>query len=274
MDPAKRNLLIAGALLGALGVGGLLPSACAMRRIRGKSPVSNNLPPQRPTGTAKPTLEEDIGPALARLQAWYAASLAPDRYAFNAPATDAQLDAFEHLVGAELPRSYRQLYRWHDGESADRWGHIYGLPLLPLKEAATQWQAWRNIVADIGGNPYALRGASWPEGAVDPAYSNPGWIPLTHDGSGNHIGLDLAPWPGGRVGQVILFGRDEDVKAVLADSLGTFLRWIADLLEAGNFRLHAAADEVVLRPFRLNEPRVDDFHEGARIILGAPDRFL
>mgnify|MGYP006198197397 CR=1 FL=1 len=46
-------------------------------------------------------------------------------------------------------------------------------------------------------------------GAVDPAYINPRWIPLTHDGSGNHIGLDFDPWPGGRVGQVILFGRDE-----------------------------------------------------------------
>ena len=41
------------------------------------------------------------------------------------------------------------------------------------------------------------------------------------------IGIDLDPWSRGRVGQVILFGRDEDVKAVLADSLGTFLGWIA-----------------------------------------------
>ena len=33
-----------------------------------------------------------------------------------------------------------------------------------------------------------------------------------------------------------LFGRDEEVKAVLAESLGKFLEWIAGLLEGGNFR--------------------------------------
>ena len=73
---------------------------------------------------------------------------------------------------------------------------------------------------------------------------------------------------------MILYGRDEDVKVVLAESLGRFLDWIAGLLEGGNVRLQAAADEVVLRPFRLKEPRVDHFHEGARILLGAPGQFL
>ncbi len=64
------------------------------------------------------------------------------------------------------------------------------------------------------------RAALVEQGAVDPAYINPRWIPLTADGSGGHIGIDFDPWPGGRIGQVILFGRDEDVKAVLAESSG------------------------------------------------------
>jgi cell wall assembly regulator SMI1 len=128
------------------------------------------------------------------------------------------------------------------------------------------------VLAGFGGNRYEIPGGAWPEGAVDPAYINPRWIPLTHDGSGNHIGLDFDPWPRGRVGQVILFGRDEDVKAVLAESLGKFLEWIADLLESGNFRLEA--EELVLRQFRLKVPQSDDFHAGARILLGAPGPFL
>ena len=80
-------------------------------------------------------------------------------------------------------------------------------------------------IADFGGDRYKIKGGAWPEGAVDPAYINPRWIPLTHDGSGNHIGLDMDPWPGGRVGQIILYGRDEDVKTVLAPSLGQLDRW-------------------------------------------------
>ena len=84
--------------------------------------------------------------------------------------------------------------------------------------------------------------------------------------------MDFDPCPAGRVGQIILYGRDEDVKAVLAPSLGAFLDWIADLLEGGNFRLHT--DKRVLRQFGLRTPPADLFHDGARELLGAPRPFL
>ena len=273
MDPNRRNFFLGASFLGALLVAGLLPAMCA-KQVRSKFTMPENGHPQRPPGQAKPLLDEDIAPVLARLDAWYAAHLEPDTYRLNPPATEAQLDAFEHLIGLKVPRAYRQLYRWHDGEEDDRWGHIYGLPLLPLDEAAAQWNAWTGTLAEFGGNPYAIHGGAWPEGAVDPAYINRRWIPLTHDGSGNHIGLDFDPWPGGRVGQVILFGRDEDVKAVLAESLGKFLEWIAGLLESGNFRLGPSDGEPALREFRLKRPPSDHFHDGARILLGAPGPYV
>jgi len=236
--------------------------------------VPQTRPPQRPAGDPKPLLDEDIAPVLARLDAWYAAHLPPDKYRFNPPATDAELDAFEKVVGLELPQSYRQLYRWHDGEEDDRFGHFYGLPLLPLKNAAFQWKSWADVLAEFNGDRYVILGGAWPEGAVDPAYINPRWIPLTHDGSGNHIGIDFDPWPNGRVGQIILFGRDEDVKVVLAKSLGKFLEWIATLLESGNFRLEVAEGERRLREFALKTPPSDHFHDGARTILGSPGPYM
>ena len=274
MDPVKRNLILGGTMLGVCAIGGLLPLACARRQINRRESMTMNSLPQRPEGEAKPMLEEDIAPVLARLDAWYAANLPADKYVFNPPADDAQIDALQEIVGHEMPQSYRQLYRWHDGEDGDRWGHIYGLPILPLHHAAAEWRQWKKTLADIGGNPYAIPGGAWPQGAVDPAYTNPGWIPLTADGSGGHIGLDFDPWPGGRVGQIILFGRDEDVKVVLAESLGQFLAWIAELLESGNFRLSVTAGEEVMRWFRLKQPPADHFHEAARILLGAPGQFL
>jgi cell wall assembly regulator SMI1 len=273
VDRKRRNLLIGGSVLSAFAIGGLAPSACAFRRLTRSPTIPANSAPKRPPGEAKPMLQESIAPVLARLDAWYAAHLSAHEYAFNPPADDAQIDAFEALIGAEMPRSYRQLYRWHDGESDDRRGHLYGLPLLPLAGAAAEWQAWRRTAAEFGGDRYAIPGDGWPQGAVDPAYTNPAWIPLTSDGSGGHIGLDFDPWPNGRVGQVILFGRDEDVKVVLADSLGQFLEWVARLLESGNFRLRARPGETVLRAFRLKNPPADHFHEGARILLGAPRQF-
>jgi cell wall assembly regulator SMI1 len=247
---------------------------CAKRQITRQSAMGENSRPERPPGEAKPLLEEDIAPVLARLDSWYAAHLQPDEYVFNPPATDVQLDAFEHLVGLKMPRAYRQLYRWHDGEEDDRRGHIYGLPLLSLHQARLQWTSWNEVLTSFGGNRYKVPGAGWPQGAVDPSYINPRWIPLTADGSGNHIGLDFDPWPGGRLGQVIIYGRDEDMKAVLAQSLGQFLNWIADLLESGNFRLDVDPEERVLRRFRLKAPPADHFHDGARTLLGAPGPFL
>ena len=273
MDRSRRNLLIGVSAVGALALAGLFPAMCAKRRDKGESALASNPSPKRPPGEPKPLEQEDIEPVLQRLDAWYAKHLSADRYQLNPPATDASLDAFERLIGIALPRAYRQLYRWHDGEEDDRFGHIYGLPILPLDDAGKQWKAWIDVLAEFKGDRYKIPGRGWPQGAVDPSYINPRWIPLTHDGSGNHIGLDFDPWPGGRVGQVIPFGRDEDVKVVLAESLGKFLEWIADLLESGNFRLGVGAGERVLREFRLKNPPSNEFSDGARILLGAPGSF-
>ena len=273
MNRARRNLILGGSCFGGLVVAGLFPATCN-RNQAGKDPaVPGGDSTRRPPGEPKPLIEEDIAPVLARLDKWFAEHLPADKYKFNPPASDAALDAFEKLVGLELPKAYRQIYRWHDGENDDRWGHFYGLPLLPLKEAARQWDAWKRVLVYFKGDPYVIPGKGWPAGAVDPAYINLRWIPLTHDGSGNHIGLDFDPWPGGRVGQIILYGRDEDVKAVLAESLGQFLDWFADLLESGNFRLDIAPGEQVLRQFRLKNPHCDGFMDGARKLLGAPGPF-
>lgn len=275
MNFTKRHLLIGGAALGITAAGALLPAACAMRQMkRGSGTTMATSLPERPSGQPKPMLEEDIGPILARLDAWYGAHLPPGKYALNPPATDQQIEAFEQVVGVDMPRAYHQLYGWHNGENDDRWGHIYGLPILPLEWAARTWQQWQRTLADFGGNRYPVAGGGWPEGAVDPAYTNPKWIPLTDDGSGGCIGLDFDPWPRGRVGQVILYGRDEDVKVVLAESLGQFLDWIARLLESGNYRLQPEPGEGILRHFRLKDPPADHFHEGARTLLGAPGPFL
>ena len=271
MDGNRRTLLIGGALVGAAALIGAVKS-CAP--VKGRWGQAADEPPRRPAGKPKPPLDEDIAPMLARLDRWYAAHLPADRYVFNPPATDSALDRFEKAVGAALPPSYRQLYKWHDGENDDRSGHFYGLPLLPLKEAENQWRMAAKLLAYFKGNRYPLPGGAWPEGAVDPAYINPRWIPLTHDGSGNHIGIDLDPWPAGRVGQVILYGRDEDVKVVLAESLGKFLGWVADLLEGGKYRLTTEDGEQRLRDFALRDPPVDHFHDGARKLLGAPGPYL
>ena len=65
-------------------------------------------------------------------------------------------------------------------------------------------------------------------------YANPLWIPLTHDGGGNHAGLDFDPDTKGRPGQVIVFGRDMDTKRLVAPNFETFLDIFAAELRLGH----------------------------------------
>jgi cell wall assembly regulator SMI1 len=63
------------------------------------------------------------------------------------------------------------------------------------------------------------------------------WVPFADDGGGNFLGLDLAPDEDGTAGQVIVYGREEDVKYVLAPSFGAYLYHVAKELKRGNFVL-------------------------------------
>lgn len=78
---------------------------------------------------------------------------------------------------------------------------------------------------------------SVPPLAIKPVYANYGWIPLVTDNAGNHIGVDLAPGPKGKYGQVILFGREFDTKFVVANNWGDFLLSFANDLVLGNWLL-------------------------------------
>lgn len=87
---------------------------------------------------------------------------------------------------------------------------------------------------------------SVPEGAIQRVYAHPAWIPLISDFLGNNIGVDLAPGPKGRWGQVILFGREFDRKYVVAPSWAHFMMTFADDLENGN---HLIVDETEFGEF-------------------------
>ncbi|MFZ6645044.1 SMI1/KNR4 family protein [Undibacterium sp. TJN25] len=49
------------------------------------------------------------------------------------------------------------------------------------------------------------------------------WIPFSDDYGGNHLGIDFDPDENGTIGLVIIFGRDEDEKFLVASSFAEFL---------------------------------------------------
>jgi len=150
------------------------------------------------------------------------------------PGADAQeIERLETHLGVKLPDSLRQSLAIHDGQ--DGFGLAYGTELLSVAGIRQQWDNWRALDEDAMNADSADMMGSAPSGFIKPLYSNRAWIPLTHDAGGNHIGLDFDPDTLGQRGQVIAFGRDEDVKRLLANSFDTFLESCAAWLEAATW---------------------------------------
>jgi cell wall assembly regulator SMI1 len=142
-------------------------------------------------------------------------------------------------MGSRLPACVRDSFLVADGQDLDAptcGGLFYGLYLLPLDEVVNEWTFWRQVEKDprTGANPAVLATmASIPPQWVKPQYTSSGWLPLISDRSGNYVGVDLDPGPGGQWGQTIIFGRDFDRKCVLwrGEGEGGWATWLASFVD-------------------------------------------
>lgn len=174
-------------------------------------------------------------------------------------------------------------------------GIIFGSMLMDCEEIVQEWDTWRRVnhqflletanakpttpskafggsseassskqrpsSSSSAGNPdewrqnLQSRQDSVPPMAVQKAYAHAGWIPLVRDWGGNNLAVDLDPGPGGRWGQIILFGRDYDTKYVVARSWAAFLALVADDLNSGKWYVDEDNGELKLREFK--ETRIE-----------------
>lgn len=196
-----------------------------------------------------------------RLERWLAAHRPANLANLQPPATDEELAGLQATIGAELPASFIRLYKWRNGQRDLRvGGPFYGLAFLSVADVIGKWEPWKELCdedPELAGGDFA---SSVVPGVVKALYANPLWIPFADDWGGNHIGIDLDPGPGGRVGQVINFGRDEDAKYVLGATVDDFVERMVTELEAGNFILTTDTEE----DFETREPPTKHFLDSAR----------
>lgn len=165
--------------------------------------------------------------AWSRLESWCQRHHPRLLGVLNPGASVGETRAVEQAIGRPLPPDVRESFAIHSG--GERF--LFGFDLLTLELLVAEWQTWRGLE---GHNEEFRDGMeSSPKDAIALDYANPGWIPLTHDPGGNHLGVDLAPGPTGTVGQVINFGRNEEHKCVLASGWAEFLADFATFLESG-----------------------------------------
>ncbi len=106
-----------------------------------------------------------------------------------------------------------------------------------------------------------ITGESYPQDAIKPIYINLRWIPFSHDGAGNHLGIDLDPGATGIIGQVINFGTDEKNKFVIAPSLTDFMAWMLVQYQSGNYQSSS-------RSLALLEPQNNHFLDIVPLLFG------
>ncbi|KAH6652202.1 glucan synthesis regulatory protein [Truncatella angustata] len=137
-------------------------------------------------------------------------------------------------------------------------------PAVPSKAFGGSNQA--SSSKSTPGSPSGSQSSTWrqdlmskqdsvPAGAVQRVYAHPAWIPLVRDWGGNNLAVDLAPGPSGTWGQIILFGRDYDIKYVVARSWAHFIAIVADDLNSGRWYIDEDSNELKLREF--NTSRVE-----------------
>ena len=92
-----------------------------------------------------------------------------------------------------------------------------------------QYKIWKELVEEGSFDDEE----SEPEGPIRKVHYHLKWIPLTHDGGGDHTLIDLAPAEGGQVGQLIDFSHETGPEGVAAPGLAEYLSVLADGFESG-----------------------------------------
>jgi cell wall assembly regulator SMI1 len=160
-------------------------------------------------------------------------------------ATDAELAAFEDVVGVGVPAELRELWGLCGGQATvDAGVGVFpGLDFLGPEPAAKEWLMWRSLREESTAEELAELSSfatSRPVGAIALSYSCAGWIPVWRFATApDYIGIDLEPGPTGTVGQIITFGRDQDDKVVVAESLVAMIEFFASAAESGQLRVVA-----------------------------------
>ena len=146
----------------------------------------------------------------------------------NKGITLTQKISLEQKLGVSLPIDFIEFYQCHNGQSSDHPYIIFCEELLSFERIEFEWSVWQGLL-----NTNAIKNEPNPhlnfsDAGIKNNHWNSKWIPITYDGSGNHICLDLDPDVGGTYGQIIRFWHDDPVRTLEADS---FKGWICNYVD-------------------------------------------
>ena len=202
-----------------------------------KTPLSEMIAalPRRPEDLELPPVGRAIAPEITdsveaswkRIDGWLTKNAPSLMARMGNGANPEAIAKAEATLGVEFPDAMRASYAVHDGS-----GEVSLFPsgdYLSLDEMLGQYKTWKELVEEGGWEGEE----SEPEGPIQKVHYHLKWIPLTHNGGGDHTLIDLAPAEGGKVGQLIDFSHESGPEGIAAVGLAEYLNYLADGLEAG-----------------------------------------
>ncbi len=163
-----------------------------------------------------------VSESWSHLDAWLQST--PDAIpgGLKAAASDDDIRILEGALGVKLPEELIASLKTHNGQADQRGVCFFDETLLDVKGILNEWTCWRDLVVEG-----AFEGVtSDPDVGVKDDWYNLKWVPLTKDGMGDSVCLDLDPAPGGAYGQVIRVLHDDDRRERVAASYEDWLQWM------------------------------------------------
>ncbi len=136
-------------------------------------------------------------------------------------ATPEAIEQLEKQINSTLPEDFKTFYLRHDGQQEyDTFGVIGDEELLSINRIKGEWEIWKSLHDDgiFQGE------TSSPEKGIKNDWYNPKWIPITSDGGGNNLCIDLDPTQEGTPGQIIRLWHDDPQRTLEATTFTELLK--------------------------------------------------
>ncbi len=133
-----------------------------------------------------------------------------------------EIKKLEDLISKKLPQDFIDLYTENDGQDESTSGIFNCEEFLSIERLISEWKIWKELHE---GGDFEDFESEPNSNSIKKDWWNPLWIPITYDGSGNHICIDLDPTENGVKGQVIRMWHDDSERELISNSL---TEWIKD----------------------------------------------
>ncbi len=168
-----------------------------------------------------------------RIERWFAENAPEFRIRLLPGAFEADIEALEADLSVTLPESFRASLLVHNGQHGLARPLVEEWQLASVADVRREWEVMQEIYDRGAFTDTAVN----PIGPVQPVWWLPQWIPFAYNGAGDLLCLDMAPAPGGSVGQIVTFWHTQETRQVLAPDFGEWLATFAADLWAGKYLL-------------------------------------